>query len=496
MKHLRIALLALLVVAGYSNVNAQDENNPWAISVGINAVDFHPANNPGQINNGGHSSGWFNEFFNAEDHYNITDALLSRVAVSRYLTEGFSIELAGSYNRIDKIGNWENGTGTAAHTLPFLISTGRETNPLYEQNPGDLAYFGIDLGIKYDLNNLIFKNSKWFDPFTSVGGGYTLLDIGGNTGTQDAFTINGGLGLNLWVSDAFGFNIQSLYKHTFDDAFIGAHFQHAAGLIVKFGGTDTDGDGINDKDDLCPDVFGLEEFNGCPDTDGDGIIDSEDACSDVFGLAELNGCPDSDGDGIVDGKDNCPNVKGSRANGGCPDADGDGIIDGNDNCPNVAGPIANKGCPWADKDGDKILDKDDACPEVAGVAEYNGCPPPARLTTTQITELDNLARTVYFNSGKDSFTPETYAILDRIAGLIKDFPAENFHIAGHTDSQGSSASNQELSERRAVAVKNYLASKVGNSFTSAGYGEDTPVASNNTSAGRAQNRRVEIKIAK
>jgi hypothetical protein len=53
-------------------------------------------------------------------------------------------------------------------------------------------------------------------------------------------------------------------------------FQHSAGLIFKFGGKDTDGDGIFDKDDACPDVAGLKEFNGCPDTDGDGIQDSAD----------------------------------------------------------------------------------------------------------------------------------------------------------------------------------------------------------------------------
>lgn len=478
MKHLRIALLALLVVAGFSNVNAQDENNPWAISVGVNAVDFHPTNHPGEINNGGHSSQWYNEFFNAADHYNMIPAI-SRVAVSRYITDGFSVELGGTLNKIDKVGNWNYGGRIASQF---------DQNPNYEKNPGDLIYVGADLAIKYDLNNLVFKNSKWFDPYASVGGGYTWLESKG-TGTA-----NGGLGTNLWISDNFGFNIQSTYKHAFDDNNIAPHFQHAAGIIAKFGGTDTDGDGINDKDDACPEVFGLEEFNGCPDTDGDGIIDSEDACPDVAGLAELNGCPDADGDGIADGKDNCPNEKGSAANGGCPDTDGDGIVDGKDNCPNEAGPAANGGCPWADKDGDKILDKDDACPEVPGVAEHNGCPPPARMTETHVTELDNLARTVYFNSGKDSFTAETYSILDRIAGLIKDFPAENFHVAGHTDSQGSKASNQTLSESRAAAVKNYLASKVGNSFTSAGYGEDTPVASNNTSAGRAQNRRVEIKL--
>jgi hypothetical protein len=72
-------------------------------------------------------------------------------------------------------------------------------------------------------------------------------------------------------------------------------------------------DGIYDKDDACPDVAGLKEFNGCPDTDGDGIQDSADACPDVFGLAALNGCPDTDGDGVADKDDACPDVFGLAA---------------------------------------------------------------------------------------------------------------------------------------------------------------------------------------
>ena len=65
------------------------------------------------------------------------------------------------------------------------------------------------------------------------------------------------------------------------------HFQHSLGLSVKFGGKDTDNDGIYDKDDACPEVFGLEAFNGCPDSDGDGIEDSKDACPNEAGLAAV-----------------------------------------------------------------------------------------------------------------------------------------------------------------------------------------------------------------
>jgi len=81
---------------------------------------------------------------------------------------------------------------------------------------------------------------------------------------------------------------------------------------------DTDGDKVNDKDDECPDTFGLVELNGCPDSDGDGIQDSEDDCPEKSGLEEFNGCPDTDEDGIPDNKDDCPDEYGYERYNGCP----------------------------------------------------------------------------------------------------------------------------------------------------------------------------------
>lgn len=89
---------------------------------------------------------------------------------------------------------------------------------------------------------------------------------------------------------------------------------------------DTDGDGIPDADDLCPNDPGPADNDGCPyppDTDGDGIPDADDACPNNPGPASNDGCPlptdtDVDGDGIVDRLDNCPDTYGSSANHGCP----------------------------------------------------------------------------------------------------------------------------------------------------------------------------------
>ncbi len=453
MKHLKKVLFVLVLFAGFS-MSAQDENNPWKIDVGINAVDLYPTNQPGLGN-------WFDEYFNVGDHYNLVPSI-SRIHVGRYLGDGFSLGIAGSINRIDKVG---------------------------DSSVENLSYVGADLDIRYDLNN-VFGQSKWLDPYVAVGGGYTFLDDIG------AGTFNGGLGINFMFSDFVGLNVQSTYKHSFDEARQLPHFQHALGVVVKFGGKDTDKDGIYDKDDECPEVFGLEAFNGCPDTDGDGIKDGDDACPNTAGLAALNGCPDADSDGIADKDDACPNEKGTAANNGCPDADGDGVIDSKDKCKDVAGPAENDGCPWPDTDGDGVLDKDDNCVSEVGPASNQGCPEKI-ITEEAKAKLDEFAKAIYFNSGKTTFRVGVSEKLDLIADIMKEFKDSDFKVEGHTDSQGSAKLNQTLSENRAKAVMDYLATKGidASRLSSKGFGEDNPIASNRTSRGRAQNRRVEINLA-
>ncbi|MEY3366998.1 MAG: hypothetical protein RI973_153 [Bacteroidota bacterium] len=147
-----------------------------------------------------------------------------------------------------------------------------------------------------------------------------------------------------------------------------------AGKIILMGCPDTDEDGIIDKDDRCPTEAGLANNNGCPlkDSDQDGVQDGADRCPNLKGTAALSGCPDSDSDGIIDPEDICPKEAGKPATGGCPDKDGDGTPDKDDLCPSEAGKPATGGCP--DKDGDGIPDKDDRCPDKAGSESSQGCP--------------------------------------------------------------------------------------------------------------------------
>jgi outer membrane protein OmpA-like peptidoglycan-associated protein len=474
MKHLNKILFAVLMVMGLSS-HAQDENNEWAISFGTNAVDTKTSAG----NRAGNIPDLLTKPFKVKESWNILPSV-SYLSVSKYVGDDFSFGIQGSVNKIDKFAYWA-GPG---HTDVAIT------------NPGDLMYYSADGIVKYSFMSLI--KSKVIEPSLHIGGGYTFF------GDNSYGTLNGGAGLTLWFTDVVGLSLATTYKHSFEDRNgvdtktpnSPIHFQHTLGIVFKFGGTDTDGDGIYDKRDACPKVAGLKQFKGCPDTDGDGIIDGSDDCPEIAGLAALNGCPDADGDGIADKDDACPDVAGLAALKGCPDSDGDGITDKSDKCPSAKGPKENAGCPWPDTDGDSVLDKDDKCPTVKGTVANNGCPEVAS------EELDNLkiqAKSVYFNSGTTTFKLDLgRTSLDVIAELIKGSPNTKFIVEGHTDSDGSNAYNQKLSDERANVVKQALIQRGvnGDNLEAVGFGETAPVATNATAKGKAENRRTEVKVKK
>ncbi|HET8886550.1 MAG TPA: OmpA family protein [Salinimicrobium sp.] len=460
MKHLSRFLLASLFVLCFSTMSAQDENNPWAIGIGINAVDYYPNGDDNGV-----LGSRFDEFFNAKDHWNILPSL-SRISVARYFGGGFHFEAAASANQIEKYG---------------------------DARVENLSYYALDGMFNYSFRSLIDADG-WIDPMLGIGGGLNWIDAQNSSETLGAMTLNGMAGFNFWLSENVALTLQSTYKHAFDEN-RDSHLQHAGGIKFSFGGKDTDGDGIYDKDDECPETPGLEEFNGCPDTDSDGIRDSEDDCPNEAGLPEFNGCPDTDSDGVPDNKDECPTEAGLEELNGCPDADEDGIRDSEDECPNEAGPEENNGCPWEDTDEDGVLDKDDRCPDVAGTVENDGCP---EVTIEIINELNEYSRTILFDLNKSTIRSESNETLKAIADIMEEYPNTIFHIEGHTDSQGSDSYNEKLSRERAASVKTFLQKEgiPANRLTSEGYGEKEPIASNSTAAGRQQNRRVEISLDK
>ncbi len=223
-------------------------------------------------------------------------------------------------------------------------------------------------------------------------------------------------------------------------------------LVVRIADGDRDGDGIPDSIDRCPDE--PEDFDGFQDDDG---------CPDY----------DNDNDGVPDSEDRCPNTPGPASNAGCPvledlDSDKDGVPDALDRCPNTPGPAENAGCP----------------------VEYK------RVVVTQ--ERIEIKQQIRFRTGSGRITGiESFETLKDVARALRDNPQiKKLRIEGHTDSVGNAPTNMKLSQLRANAVKAQLV-KNGvepSRLEAVGYGKTQPLASNATSAGRAQNRRTEFKI--
>ncbi len=424
---------------------------------------------------------------------------------SRYINPSFDGTFGFSYGQIDYSKGLRN----------------------FKTNLGDFK-----LQAKYKFNNgYILKEDAFIAPFVTAGIGNSFYSGDHVNGTSIKFGFPIGWGTMLNFSERFAVSLSSTFTMMVDDKMDGVDNSDLAdNLVDRFmftaigahynfsTGKDTDGDGIKDKDDECPEEAGTIENGGCPDTDGDGIVDKLDGCPNTIGSTELGGCPDTDGDGVADKDDTCPDVKGIASLGGCPDSDGDGIADKDDACPNVAGVAEFNGCVDTDKDGiadnedscpnkdgskemkgcpdtdnDGIADNIDKCPTVAGISANKGCP---EIKKEDAKVMEMAMKGLFFESGSAKIKASSLKVLDNIANVMNTNKTYNLMIEGHTDASGDEAKNLALSKARAKAAKEYLVSKGidASRLTSDGYGITKPVADNTTAAGRAKNRRVEFNI--
>lgn len=233
------------------------------------------------------------------------------------------------------------------------------------------------------------------------------------------------------------------------------------------------------------------------DSDADGVHDDIDRCPNTpAGIAvDSSGCElDGDVDGVVDRRDRCPSTRrGADVDSrGCEivsDADGDGVPDGRDRCPDsLAGAkVDANGCEF-DSDADGVVDRLDRCSDTsAGTrVDSRGCP------LQRETRLDG----VLFEINSAQLSGDSVRRLNQAVETLKLNPDLKVEVAGHTDSTGAASYNEQMSQRRAEAVRDYLVSNgIGADRLSArGYGESQPVGSNETREGRAENRRVTLRI--
>ncbi|KNH24882.1 membrane protein [Pseudomonas syringae] len=156
-----------------------------------------------------------------------------------------------------------------------------------------------------------------------------------------------------------------------------------------------------------------------------------------------------------------------------------------------------------DEDDDGVFDRRDRCPDTPAdtPVEHHGCPLPQYPASVKpveppVSEVITLNGNVLFAYNQSDLMPEARSELDSLMAKLQNADVVSVKVIGHTDSQGSDAYNQKLSERRASSVAAYLLSQglAPNKLTSEGRGESQPVADNDTEEGRAQNRRVELHI--
>jgi outer membrane protein OmpA-like peptidoglycan-associated protein len=324
-------------------------------------------------------------------------------------------------------------------------------------------------------------------------------------------------GLRFWLTDQLGLRLEGRDLVWVDKDKLTKPITHtiafSAGLVVALGASprDTDGDGVADRKDKCPETprGARVDASGCPiDSDGDGVFDGLDQCPDTPKGCKVDerGCPiDSDGDGVCDGLDQCADTpKGATADAkGCPsDSDGDGILDGLDQCPDTPKgcTVDEKGCPL-DSDGDGVCDGLDKCPDTASglKVDVDGCPIEVTERETEMLDTGMIRlKDINFETGKADLPPEALPQLDVVGQLITRWPDLKIEIGGHTDSRGSDKANLKLSQARVDSVLSYVIRRFPNlkaeQFTTQGYGESKPLVPNTSPLNMAKNRRVEFKV--
>jgi OOP family OmpA-OmpF porin len=377
-------------------------------------------------------------------------------------TAAFAADAPGSINVTPMVhGQWQDDARRASDDFTWSLAIGRTfgenwTLELSGQR-GEFDGVGGDNLVltSVGLNALrVFYRDSRIAPYLLLGAGWQEENTRFESTEHDPYA-DTGVGLLVRLGDVqtspLSLRGEIKARHTFigdDDRLV--DYLMGVGLHFAFGGQPAEAESMP-----------IPADSGPFDSDGDGIRDNADRCPNTPPGARIDdtGCErDSDGDGILDSRDKCP---GSRQGlvidaAGCEaDTDRDGVLDSKDRCANTPR-------------GDRI--------------DAQGCSLTVRLE-------------VLFLTNSAEIRPESAAELDRVAALLRSLPSFAGVIEGHTDDVGSARSNQALSQRRAEAVLNYLIERGvdASRLRAEGFGESRPEASNSTPEGRAQNRRVLLK---
>lgn len=391
-----------------------------------------------------------------------------------YTTLSASRIIADEDHAADNGTSWQVSLGgTMSKAINFEFRASSHTLDAADGSGGEAEISGWGL----DFPVFMHRHPK-FAPYLLVGIGHSEVrnDIAGVSASSigEGTTSDWGVGfISKFTGYQMGLRFDVRYRNYHDSldiadgiVNIGFHLPIGSSPLAP----DQDGDGVPDHRDNCPLTGeGTEvDENGCPrDDDKDGVINNNDACPFTEAGTEVDsrGCKvdgDEDGDGVPDSKDQCPgSEEDTEVNEvGCSaDTDGDGVTDDVDECGNTPEDL-----------------------EVDG----RGCLIQQTITLSGVNFPFNTA----------TLDPNAKRILDVLAKQFIANPTMAAEVAGHTDWQGNEDYNQELSERRAEAVADYLIDQGvdGANLSAVGYGESQPIGDNETEDGRNANRRVELSI--
>jgi len=350
-------------------------------------------------------------------------------------------------------------TGTFGVGLEYRFNPNWAVEALFSRADADRKYVSGSSDfeeIRVDGIYYFAGQDKAWNPYLSLGAGHADFGVNDGSGVRTAGTnhdetrVNVGTGLRYNVSDSIALRgdlreFHGIDESTFDTQVslgISFAFNRTVGSAAPMAPADADGDGVPDSRDQCPGTpaGATVDSTGCePDADRDGVADVRDACPDTPRGAEVDsrGCElDSDNDGVVNSQDLCPNTA-------------------------AGAEVDDTGCE--------------------GITET----------------IDTFTIEVQFPTNSSVIGHAFDDEIRRVADALKDNPGTVVEIAGHADNTGKASYNELLSQRRAEAVAARLTGPLGvdpAKVSARGYGESEPVASNDTAAGRAENRRVEARI--
>ncbi len=459
-----------------------------------------------------------------------------------YLARGFlrfdasqnlEVEIGGGYGKykgLDYLSDYYS-TDIIPLELRFVLSpfNAQTWNPFFYFGFGALHYSVQKIPLAYTVQNpqnAGVKKDGWTGVIPAgIGaqfavGENTLLEISG--GISYSLTEN----LNYYKNnetpnDAYftlgiGLTFQSDRGGSDDDK-DGLTQDQEEALGTDSKNADTDGDGLNDGEEV--NKYKTNPLNN--DTDGDGLNDNDEiykyktnptnADSDDDGLNdgdEINqyktkvNDADSDNDGLNDGQE----VNTYKTNPLKADTDGDGLKDGDEVNTYKTNPLNT------DTDGDGLNDNDEVVkyrtdPNKTdtdggtvddGVEVNRGTDPTNADDDVVKIGVPIVLDGITFASGKYEITPESESVLQKSLKTMQTYPDMVVEIAGYTDNVGSASNNQVLSQNRAASVKDWLVSHGidGSRIIAKGFGEENPIAPNDTPDNKRKNRRIEFKRIK